>query len=231
MKVLVLLSGGIDSTTCLALAIEKHGRENVEAISFNYGQKNIKELAHAKEICKFYHVNLIEMDISKLFSFSKKCAMLSHNNLQLSHQTYDKQFENLKENENVISNVPFRNGIMLSICAGYAIENNLSKIYYGIHREEGIAYDLYPDCSTEFNKSMNEAIIAGSGRKVEIEAPLCNLSKREIIKLAVDKNVPLDLTWTCYDNEELACGLCNSCTDRIKAFKELGLIDPIKYRR
>ena len=93
----------------------------------------------------------------------------------------------------------------------------------------GVAHSLYPDCSEDFNQAINDAISIGSGKKVSVIAPLVKKTKKEIIKLGIDYNVPFEKTWTCYDNKNLACGKCNSCQDRIKAFRENNVMDPIEY--
>ena len=229
-KALVLFSGGIDSTICLALAIKKYGIKNVVALSINYGQRNEKELEAAKSIAKFYKVNHEIINISNLFKYSNS-SMLKSSSKEIPKETYSKQLKKINENERVSTNVPFRNGLMLSICASYALENGYSVIYYGIHREDGVAYSLYPDCSFEFNYYMNLAIEAGTGNDVSIYAPLVNYGKSEIIKIGLDENVPFELTWTCYISDDFPCGECTACLDRIKAFKENNINDKLIYKK
>lgn len=227
-KALVLLSGGIDSTVCLALAIKNHKKENVTTLCINYGQHNKKELEHAKKICEYYQVPYNEVDITNIYKNSKS-SMIETSNTEIPKESYDEQYKKLEKNENVSTNVPFRNGIFLSICAGFAIENNADLIYYGIHTEEGIARSLYPDCDEDFNQAMNLAIYLGSGKKVKITAPLSEIYKKDVIKLGKKLKVPFDLTWTCYENKEKHCGKCTACTDRIKAFKENKIRDEVSY--
>lgn len=228
-KILVLFSGGIDSTVALALAIKKYKKKNVETIGFYYGQKNERELLNAKKIIEYYGVPYKQIDISNIFQFSDS-SMLKNSNKEIPHISYEEQIKTLKCNENVSTNIPYRNGVMLSIATAYAISKNIDEIYYGIHQEEGIARSLYPDCDEDFNMAMNLAIYVGSGKKVKINAPLSGMLKKEIIKLGVDLKVPYELTWTCYEDGEIACGKCTACKDRIKGFKSNNIKDPLKYK-
>lgn len=227
-KVLVLFSGGIDSTLCLKIAIDKYGKDNVYALSINYGQNNDKELDASKNICDYYGISYKEIDITNIFAESGS-SLIKSSDKSIPYESYDEQYKKLKDNENVSTNVPYRNGVMLSICASYAISKNIDIIYYGIHTEEGIARALYPDCDEDFNMAINLAIYLGSGKKVKVEAPLSGLYKKDIIKLGIEKEIPFHLTWTCYENHELHCGKCTACTDRIKAFKENGFKDGVEY--
>ena len=226
MQVVVIFSGGIDSTVCLAKAIKKYGNKNVCCLGFNYGQKNIRELECAKKIADYYDVNLDILDISNLFKYSD-CSMLSTSSKEIPKITYDEQVKELKEDEDVSTNVPFRNGLLLSIACSYAISKNIKTVYYGIHMEAGVAYSFYPDCSKEFNRAINKAIYIGSGEKVKVEAPLVNFSKREIIGIGNYLKVPFELTWTCYEEGDKPCLECTACRDRILGFKENGMIDPL----
>lgn len=228
-KVLVLFSGGIDSTICLAMAVKKYGKDNVCAISIDYGQKNIKELESSKNIADYYGVQHITLYLANILSSATNCSMMRVSKLEIPKISYDEQVKKKNKDDNVSTNVPFRNGLMLSTCTAYAIANGYSEIYYGIHLEEGVARSLYPDCDEAFNMAMNLAIYIGSGKKVKINAPLSGMLKKEVIKLGYDLDVPYELTWTCYEETELSCGKCCACKDRIKGFKEINKIDPLKY--
>ena len=228
-KALVLFSGGIDSTICLAKAVKKYGKENVCDISIDYGQKNIKELECSKNIADYYGVQHVILYLANILSSATNCAMMRVSKLDIPKISYDEQVKKKKKEDNVSTNVPFRNGLMLSTCAAYSIANGYSEIYYGIHLEEGVARELYPDCDEDFNMAMNLAIYIGSGKKVKIIAPLSGLLKKEVIKLGMDLKVPYELTWTCYEETELSCGKCCACKDRIKGFEENGVEDPLEY--
>lgn len=224
MRALVLLSGGVDSSTCLAMAVNEYGKENVCALMAAYGQKHVKELEAARKIAAYYEVELLEIDLTKIFTYSN-CSLLSHSTQKVPHGTYQEQLQN--KQEAVISTyVPFRNGLFLSTAASIAISKQCDIILYGTHSDDA-AGDAYPDCSEEFNAAMNEAIYLGSGKQVKIVAPFVKLHKQDIVRKGLELNVPYELTWSCYEGHEYACGKCGTCIDREKAFELNGCIDPL----
>ena len=226
MKALVLFSGGLDSTTLLALAINKYGKDNVLALSISYGQKHIKEIDASNKICSYYDVEHIYLDLAKIFEYSD-CSLLNKNNKDIPLGNYKEQLD--KNNGDTISTyVPFRNGLFLSCAASIALSKNCEIIYYGAHSDDA-ALNAYPDCSKEFNDSINNAIYIGSGKKVKVEGPFINLHKKDIVKKGLFLNAPYELTWSCYNGNDKACGKCATCLDRIKAFEENGVKDPIEY--
>lgn len=224
MKVLVLLSGGLDSTTCLAIAVDKYGADQVVALSASYGQKHTKEILSARAIAKYYQVELLELNLSKIFSYSN-CSLLSHSTEEVPHHSYAEQL-NQQEEEILSTYVPFRNGLFLSTAASIALSKECSIILYGAHSDDA-AGNAYPDCSPAFNEAMNTAIYEGSGRQVKVEAPFIGLHKKNIVKLGLTLQVPYELTWSCYEGKEHSCGECGTCIDREKAFEENGTIDPL----
>lgn len=226
MKALVLLSGGLDSTTCLAMVIDKYGKENVIALSLYYGQKHSKELECAKKISKHYGVKHIKFDVSKIFE-SSNCSLLASSTNQIPEKSYDEQ---LKETNGqpVTTYVPFRNGLFLSIAASIAISNECEYIFYAAHRDDA-AGNAYPDCSEQFNNAMTEAIKLGSGDKITVCDPFIDKTKADIVKLGTELKVPYELTWSCYNGGEKPCGKCGTCIDRAKAFEINGIKDPLKY--
>jgi 7-cyano-7-deazaguanine synthase len=225
MKALVIFSGGIDSTICLAKAINECGKKNVIALSFNYGQKNYKELVKAEEITKEYNIKLIKMDISNLF-INSNSAMLRHSSVDIPKKTFEEQFKELKRNEDVSTSVPFRNGLMLSIAASIAISMNAKVIYYGIHKESKLT-SIYPDCSREFIDNINKSILIGTNKKVKVVTPLIDMSKSEVVKEGIRLNIPFEKTWTCYENADKPCMKCTACMERIEAFESNVVIDPL----
>ena len=224
MRVLVLVSGGLDSTTCLAMAVNKYGSENVSAVSMFYGQKHDKELQSARAVTDYYGVDYTELDLSIIFKDSN-CSLLSHSTEEIPEESYAKQLEKTGGNP-VSTYVPFRNGLFLATAASIALSKECSLIYYGAHSDDA-AGNAYPDCSDAFNKSMNDAIYIGSGNQVKIEAPFVNLTKKDIVKMGLELNVPYDLTWSCYEGHDKPCGVCGTCIDRIKAFEANGVRDPL----
>ena len=222
-EAVVLLSGGIDSTTCLALAVSEYGAENVLALSIYYGQKHDKEIECAKKVAKHYSVQIIIQDLSKIFENSD-CTLLQ-NRGAIKHESYAKQLEELGGEGTVETYVPFRNGLMLSYAAAVAISFNAKFIYYGAHSDDA-AGRAYPDCTPEFNNAINTAIYEGSGRVLEVKAPLLNLNKAGVVKMGLELKAPYELTWSCYEGQDKPCGECGTCIDRIKAFEANGVKDP-----
>ncbi len=226
MKALVLFSGGLDSTTCLALAVDKYGKENVIALSVSYGQKHIKEIEAADKIANYYGVEKLSLDLSKMFEWSN-CSLLQGSNEEIPHEDYAKQLKNTNGTP-VSTYVPFRNGLFLSSGAAVAISKGCGEIYYGAHSDDA-AGNAYPDCSEAFNNAMNSAIYIGSGNSVKVVAPFIGKTKAEVVKEGLRLKVPYELTWSCYEGKEKPCGVCGTCRDRIKAFKLNGIEDPIEY--
>ena len=226
-KILVLLSGGIDSTTCLAMAIDKVGKENVEALNITYGQKHVKEINCARNIADYYGVNYALIDLKEVMKYSN-CSLLEHSTEQIKHQSYSEQLKELGGQGTVDTYVPFRNGLMLSVAASYALSKDCELIYYGAHADDS-AGRAYPDCSPQFEFAMGEAIYEGSGCKVRMAAPLINFNKTQVVAEGLRLNAPYQLTWSCYEGKEKACGTCATCLDRKAAFEANKSADPIKY--
>ncbi|MDE5782372.1 MAG: 7-cyano-7-deazaguanine synthase QueC [Lachnospiraceae bacterium] len=223
MRALVLFSGGVDSTTCLGMAIEKYGKENVTALSISYGQKHTKEIEAADNIAKYYGVEHIYLDLAKIFEYSD-CSLLSHSKSDVPQESYAQQLKKT-DGKPVSTYVPFRNGLFLSSAASIALSKNCSVIYYGAHSDDA-AGNAYPDCSDAFNRAMSDAVYIGSGNQLTIEAPFVSYTKSEIVKRGLELKVPYELTWSCYEGGDRPCGKCGTCIDRAKAFELNGLNDP-----
>ncbi len=223
MKAMVLFSGGVDSTTCLGLAIEKYGKENVIALSISYGQKHTKEIEAADAVARHYGVERISLDLSTIFQFSD-CSLLKGSDQEIPHEAYSEQLKKT-DGKPVSTYVPFRNGLFLSSAASIALSRECSVIYYGAHSDDA-AGNAYPDCSSVFNNAMNTAIYEGSGRQLKIEAPFVGMTKAEVVKKGLELGVPYELTWSCYEGGEKPCGKCGTCIDRAKAFELNGIKDP-----
>lgn len=225
-KAIVLSSGGVDSTTCVGIAIAKLGAENVSTVSIFYGQKHSKELECAKKIAAHYGVEHYELDLSTIMQYSN-CPLLSRSTEEIKHQSYADQIE--ENGEGMVSTyVPFRNGLMLSAVAALAMSiypNDYVEIYLGAHADDA-AGRAYADCSEEFTNAMNQAINIGTYEKVCLVAPLVNMNKAEVVKTGLKINVPYELTWSCYEGGDKPCGECGTCIDRAKAFEANGVSDP-----
>lgn len=224
MKALVLLSGGVDSTTCLGLAVNHFGSDNVVALSIAYGQKHLKEIEAAQKIAAHYQVELMHLDLAKIFE-SSDSTLMAHSNKEIAKESYAKQLEK-QDGKPVSTYVPFRNGLFLSSAASIALSKGCSLIFYGAHSDDA-AGNAYPDCSDAFNEAMNRAIFIGSGEQLKIEAPFISMSKEQVVKTGLDLKVPYEMTWSCYEGEDQPCGLCGTCLDRIAAFEKNGIRDPL----
>lgn len=223
MKALVLFSGGVDSTTCLGLAVKKYGKENVIALSISYGQKHSKEIEAAKAVAEYYGIEKIDLDLSLIFQFSD-CSLLKNSHEEIPHESYSEQLKKT-DGSPVSTYVPFRNGLFLSSAASIALSKGCGIIYYGAHSDDA-AGNAYPDCSAVFNDAMNTAIYEGSGRQIKIEAPFVGMTKAEVVKTGLELGVPYELTWSCYEGGDKPCGVCGTCIDRAKAFELNGIKDP-----
>lgn len=227
MKALVLFSGGIDSTTCLAMAVDKYGKENVTALSVFYGQKHKKEIDAAVLIAEHYGVEYINIDLMRIFSYSN-CSLLQNSSEEIPEESYAQQLKKT-DGAPVSTYVPFRNGLLLSTAASIALSKECSIIYYGVHSDDA-AGAAYPDCTEVFNDAMNTAIYEGSGKQLHIEAPFVSCTKAEIVKKGLELGVPYELTWSCYAGNDEPCGKCGTCIDRENAFTANGIVDPLKNK-
>ena len=224
MRVLVLSSGGVDSSTALGLAVSKYGAENVSALSISYGQKHDKEIEAAKKVAAFYGVEQLFLDLSLIFQYSD-CSLLKQSSEEIPEESYAVQIQKTKGEKPVSTYVPFRNGLFLSSAASIALSKNCGRIYYGAHADDAAGF-AYPDCSEVFNDAMNKAIYEGSGHQLRIEAPFVRMNKAEVVKLGLELGVPYALTWSCYEGGERPCGKCGTCIDRASAFAANGVKDP-----
>lgn len=223
MKALVLASGGVDSSTCLGIAVDKYGKDNVIALSVSYGQKHEKEIKASKDVSDFYGVEHIFLDLTPIFNYSD-CSLLKHSDKEIPHESYAKQLEESDGNP-VSTYVPFRNGLFLSSAASIALSRGCQVIYYGAHADDA-AGSAYPDCSEEFQDAINTAIYVGSGKQLKVEAPFVNKTKAEVVKKGLELGVPYELTWSCYEGTGKPCGVCGTCIDRQEAFLANGVEDP-----
>ena len=227
MKAVVLSSGGLDSTTCLAIATDKLGAKNVSAVSIFYGQRHVKELEAARNVANFYKVAHYEFDASEIFRQSNS-ALLETSTESLEKISYAAQIEK-NRSPKISTYVPFRNGLMLSMAASFAdglYDDDLVEVYIGVHSDD-VAGNAYADCSAQFIAAMSAAIRIGTYEKIHLVAPFLCQSKAEVVKVGLQLNVPYHLTWSCYERGEIPCGQCATCIDRARAFALNGVKDPV----
>ena len=226
MKKVILLSGGIDSTTCLAVALKDTSQDEILAMNCFYGQRNVREMQSARSIAEHYGIRLIEVDLAEIFSYSN-CPMLAHSDRDIDHRPYSAQSGETGGRSPISSYVPFRNGLMLSAAVTVAYSVGASEVFYGAHADDA-AGNAYPDCSEAFVNAMSAAAQEGTAGKVKITAPLVRLHKHEIVRLGTDLGAPYSLTWSCYEDGDHPCGKCGTCIAIQDAFKVNGLEYPVK---
>jgi 7-cyano-7-deazaguanine synthase len=215
-KAIVSLSGGMDSTTVLAHAIEK-GRE-VECIGFTYGSKhNAYENEAARQIAAHYKVPF------NLISLKEIMGTFESNLLKTGGDIPEGHYEEESMSQTV---VPGRNIIFSSFLAGYAWSRKADEVWLGIHSGD---HAIYPDCRPEFYEAMKLAIETGTGDAVTLAAPFLSGNKTTIIEWGLKREVPYHLSRTCYKDQPIACGRCGACQERLEAFRNNGLEDPIEY--
>ncbi len=218
-KAVVLLSGGLDSTTCMAIA-KREGYE-IYPISFEYGQRHNRELECAKEVAKCFNVKehkIIRMD-------NVGGSALTDKNIDVPEYKGDGEIP--------VTYVPARNILFLSYALGWAEVIEAQAIFIGV---SAVDYSGYPDCRPEFIKAFQNVVdegtaAGGKGKAIEIKAPLIYLTKGETVKLGTELGAPYELTTSCYNGGEEACGLCDSCVLRLKGFEDAGTEDKIKYKK
>jgi len=222
MKAVVILSGGMDSSTAAFIA-KKEGYEIIP-LHFNYNQRTQKrELKAFNDICDALGIKEDKRYVIDLDFFSKIGASA------LVDKSIEVPTDGIKPGI-PITYVPFRNGIFLSIAAAIAEKEKAEAIFLGVVEEDSSGY---PDCREEFINYMQKAINAGTKPEtnIKIKTPLIHLKKEDIVKKAYEVGVPLELTWSCYKEEKEACGVCDSCRLRLKGFKKANLKDKIPYKK
>jgi 7-cyano-7-deazaguanine synthase len=218
-KAICILSGGMDSS--LASYMAKNDGYEIIAVHFNYGQRTQdRELKAFRDICNDLKI-LEKYEIDIPFFTQIGASALTDKNIDVPTGGIEAGVP--------ITYVPFRNGIFLSITAAIAEKEGATAMYIGVVQEDSSGY---PDCTDTFIDKMTKAINQGTKEetKIEIKTPLVHLSKAQIVQEAVRLNVPLEHTWSCYKEEEKACGVCDSCRLRLNGFKIANIKDPISYK-
>jgi 7-cyano-7-deazaguanine synthase len=227
-KAVVLLSGGMDSCVSLAIAREQHGAANLALLHAGYGQRTQERERRAfTEIADFYRVRerlVVQLDHFRAIGGSaltdEKIAVPENElNAPGPHGS-----------SIPVTYVPFRNAHFLSVAVSWAEAIGAGAIYIGAVAEDTSGY---PDCRPEYYRAFQEVIREGTRPETQIEivTPVITLKKSEIIRRGMELGAPLHLTWSCYQSEAAACGACDSCLLRLRAFAEAGVPDPIPYRR
>jgi len=218
-KAIVAVSGGMDS--CVTSAIAANDYE-LAFLHVNYGQRTEKrELKAFNDIADFYNVtDRMVVDLRHLSIIGGS---------SLTDKKIDVSKADLSSKEIPTSYVPFRNANILSVCVSWAEVLNANAIFIGAVWEDSSGY---PDCRPEFFKSFEKAVEVGTkpSTKIKIITPIINFTKKDIVLKGLELNAPLHLTWSCYQDEEEACGVCDSCALRLRGFQLAGIEDPITYK-
>ena len=224
---IVSLSGGMDSCVCVAEALHKHARDRVGLLHASYGQRTeAREQRAFSEIAEFYGVReklLVRLDYFRAIGGS------ALTDAKIAVPENELGAIGPGGSAIPVTYVPFRNAHFLSVAVSWAEASGAGAIYIGAVAEDSSGY---PDCRPEYYEAFQELIRRGTRpeTKIEIVTPVIRLKKNEIIRRGVELGAPLHLTWSCYQGDELACGTCDSCLLRLRAFGEAGLPDPIAYR-
>jgi len=227
-KAVVLLSGGMDSCVCAAIARERHGARNISLLHAGYGQRTQERERRAFEgIADFYGVSqgqrlILQLDHFRAIGGSALTdAKIAVPENALGAAGHGSSIP--------VTYVPFRNAHFLSVAVSWAEAIHAEAVYIGAVAEDSSGY---PDCRAEYYQVFQELVRVGTRPETEIkiETPVIALKKSEIIRRGIELGAPLHLTWSCYQNEDRACGVCDSCLLRLAAFAEAGVPDPIPYR-
>lgn len=216
MKVLILLSGGLDSVTALYHAHAEH--EVIACLSFDYGAKhNAKELPMAEHHCKHLAIPHIVIPLTFMNDYFRSDLLQSGGTIPDGH------YEAITMKQTV---VPFRNGIMLSIAAGLAESHHAEGIVIAAHAGD---HAIYADCREKFLHPMATAIEEGTDAHIKLLRPFVHMNKGAIAKKGIELGIDFSKTWSCYKGGDLHCGTCGTCFERREAFEQAGEKDPTSY--
>ena len=214
---MVLLSGGMDSCVCAALAARDH---DAAALHISYGQRT------EERECKSFHEICDQLGIRDRLVVRNEALKLIGGSALTDSSIEIPESQNLGR-EIPVTYVPFRNAHLLAVAVSWAEVLGASKIYIGAVEQDSSGY---PDCRPGYYQAFNQVIKAGTKEGgIEVVTPLIAMRKAEIVRLGLELGAPLDLTWSCYSREDRACGVCDSCVLRLRAFQEAGAADPLSY--
>ena len=211
----VIYSGGMDSYTVLHKAI--NDGYDVFPVTFDYGQRHVKEIEFASLVCDELRLDHKIVDISAINQLLQGSSLTSDIGIPEGH------YEDMSMKSTV---VPNRNMILISLAVGYAVSIGADKVYYGAHSGD---HAIYPDCRPEFVQKMNAVSQIANYEPVEIVSPYLDKNKNDILSNGLKMGLDYGKTWTCYNGREKACGKCGSCVERLEAFAHNQIKDPLSY--
>jgi 7-cyano-7-deazaguanine synthase len=206
-KAIVVYSGGMDSYTLLCSTVKDLGKDNVKALSFNYGQRHSKELLYAEAGAKELGIEHKVVDIQGIHDLLGGSALTDEIDVPEGHYAA----ENMK-----LTVVPNRNMIMLSIATAYAVSSNFDTVLFGAHSGD---HTIYPDCRREFVEALSAATMIANYLPVTIEAPYLDMHKGDIAAIGKGIDIDYSKSWTCYKGLDVACGKCGACQERTEAME------------
>lgn len=216
MKIVAIVSGGMDSVTMLhELYTQGH---KIEVISFNYGQRHVKELQVAKANAEALGLKHTVVDMDFMANLLSNSALTGDIDVPEGHY----EDKNMK-----LTVVPNRNMIMASIAIGYAVNIGYEAVALGVHAGD---HAIYPDCRPEFIEKLNAVSQIANYEPIKVIAPYVNMNKIDIVARGSEIGVDYSKTWTCYKGLDKACGRCGSCQERLEAFAANNLTDPVAYK-
>ena len=224
MNALVLLSGGLDSTVALAEAYKMH-EGSVGAISFKYGQTHTTELNAAAAVVDYYGLtyhNVVQLP--EVFAGTGS-VIVAENEEEIPEASYEELSDEFGVSPTY---VPYRNGNFLSLAATVALVEGADEVWAGMHAEDAHNW-AYPDCTPEFLGAQSAAIYVGTYYAIRLITPHQWRTKSDVVQRGLDLRVPFELTWSCYEGRNQACGVCATCVGRIQAFARVGEQDPVSY--
>jgi len=217
MKTVIVYSGGLDSTVLLYHLLDE-GHE-VAALSIDYGQKHKIELQRAKAISQPLDLHHEVADLNGMTKLFGESSLINSQN-SVPHGHYEE--ENMKS-----TIVPNRNMILLSLATAWASSIKADSVSYAAHSGD---HAIYPDCREEFATALDQAIRLADWQEIYLNRPFVGLSKAEVVKRGAELYVPFQLTWSCYEGQDLHCGQCGTCIERREAFHLAGIEDPTSYK-
>lgn len=209
-KIVLIYSGGIDSTVLLYKLL--HEGDEVFPLGFDYGQRHVRELLHARQICDSLGLEYVVVKLDALRDLAKAALLNRTGAIPTGRAAV----------------VPNRNAVMLSLATSFAASNNIDAVALAVHKSD---YADFPDCRPDFLKTFEKAMrLSTENPNFRILAPFLSMSKSEIVKLGVELQVPFEKTWTCYNPRSagVPCGECAACLERRKAFEANGIEDPLR---
>jgi 7-cyano-7-deazaguanine synthase len=222
-RALVLLSGGTDSTTCLMFALQDCVA--VDTVSIVYGQKHHKEIIAAGKIAGHFGLRHDVVELPSSIFAGAESTLVGRQNPN-PKMTYKELMESEGPSPTV---VPNRNWLLIGIAGALAASRgNTDYVYFGPHATDA-HHNAYPDCTPEFTGAAAAALQIASYGKTRLRTPIQWMIKEQVVQTALNMGAPLDLTWSCYVGEDIQCGTCPTCIERIEAFKSADIIDPVPY--